>query len=160
MPAADRTRSHTATIAYAEAGRYLVTLGGAVFLNGPICTGGSGRFRDVGCNQFVASEDIDTASFFLENNNDEAHGGHIVERLPSGQWLEIIGTAGGPYDLGIGACHRQRHGVVLPRGFGLSIPVPRLRQLSDDGPADDVDAAGETATLTTVYGRCAQLLNP
>jgi hypothetical protein len=45
-----------------------------------------------------ASEDIDTVQFFLENNNDEAHGGHIVEQLASGTWLEIIGYAGGKLD--------------------------------------------------------------
>ena len=93
-----------------------------MFLNGLICTGGSGRFRDVGCNQFVASEDIDTASFFLENNNDEAHGGHIVERLPSGQWLEIIGTAGGPYDLA--AARATGSGTAWFCPAALAYPFP------------------------------------
>lgn len=33
--------------------------------------------------------------FALANNNDEAHGGHIVEQTASGTWLEIIGEAVG-----------------------------------------------------------------
>jgi hypothetical protein len=36
--------------------------------------------------------------FLLGNNNDEAHGGHIVEQLASGAWLEITGEASGPVD--------------------------------------------------------------
>lgn len=33
--------------------------------------------------------------FALANNNDEAHGGHIVEQTASGTWLEIIGEVVG-----------------------------------------------------------------
>jgi hypothetical protein len=96
VPEADRVRRYSAQIDPArDSGRYLVTLTGSTFLSGPICTAGSGRFAGIGCNQFLASEDIDTMSVFLENNNDEAHGGHIAERTASGTWLEIIGGAGG-----------------------------------------------------------------
>lgn len=99
LPEAERTRKYTATIDYGGEGRYVVTLSDATFLTGPICTAGSEHFSGIGCQQFFASEDIDTVQFFLENNNDEAHGGHIVEQLSSGTWLEIIGRAGGKLDL-------------------------------------------------------------
>jgi hypothetical protein len=98
VPDAHRVRTYTAKIDEATGGRKLVTLSGSTFLTGLICTGGSTRFAGVGCEQFFASEDIDTMQFFLENNNDEAHGGHIVERLSSGGWVEIIGTAVGKLD--------------------------------------------------------------
>lgn len=96
VPEAERIRKYAASIDNAGSGRYVVTLSDAHFLAGPICTAGAGRFAGIGCHQFAASQDIDTASFFLENNNDEAHGGHVVEQLSSGEWLEIIGGAGGP----------------------------------------------------------------
>ena len=99
VPEAERTRKYTATIDYAGGGRYVVTLSGGTFLTGPICTAGSRHFSGIGCHQFFVSEDIDTVQFWLENNNDEAHGGHIVEQLASGAWLEIIGYAGGKLDL-------------------------------------------------------------
>ena len=95
VPEAERIRTYTATIDSAGGGRHVVTLSGGTFLTGPICTAGSRHFSGIGCHQFFASEDIDTVQFWLENNNDEAHGGHIVEKLPSGTWLEIIGYAGG-----------------------------------------------------------------
>jgi hypothetical protein len=95
VPETAATRHYTATIGSVGVGRYVVTLTDATFLTGPICTGGSGRFSGIGCDQFFASEDIDLATFFLVNNNDEAHGGHIVEQLSSGTWLEIIGNATG-----------------------------------------------------------------
>jgi hypothetical protein len=99
VPQTERIRKYSASIAYLEGGRHVVTLSDATFLRGPICTSGSGRFAGIGCHQFFASEDIDNASFFLENNNDEAHGGHIVEQLASGAWLEIIGGAGGLFNV-------------------------------------------------------------
>ena len=98
IPDAERSRQYTATIEYASGGRYVVTLSDATFLTGSICTAGSGHFSGIGCHQFFASEDIDTAHFFLENNNDDAHGGHVVERLSSGTWLEVIGAAVGKFD--------------------------------------------------------------
>ena len=97
VPELERTRAYTASISYTSDGRYVVTLGSGRFLTGPICTGGGGVFAGMGCDQFFASEDIDMANFFLENNNDEAHGGHIVEQL-----------ANGDVDRG----HRQRHRPV------------------------------------------------
>jgi len=95
LPEAEKTRTYSAAIDYASDGRYVVTLGNATFLTGPICTSGSRHFSGIGCNQFFASEAIDTINLFLENNNDEAHGGHIVEQLSSGTWMEVIGSASG-----------------------------------------------------------------
>ena len=95
VPEGDRTRRYTATFERGSSANDLVTLSDAPFLSGTICTAGSGRFSNVGCNQFFAAEDRDTVHFSLENNNDEAHGGHIVERLPSGGWWEVIGSASG-----------------------------------------------------------------
>jgi hypothetical protein len=94
VPEADRTRKYAASIAYTGSGPYIVTLTGATFLTGLICTAGSG----LGCDQFFASDDLGTVRFSLENNNDVAHGGHIVEQLASGAWLEIIGDARGVFD--------------------------------------------------------------
>jgi len=71
-----------------------VTLSGAHFLTGPICT-----FVDLGlgCNQFLGSEDGDQVWFYLQNR-DDWHGAHIVEQTSSGGWLEITGHAIGPFD--------------------------------------------------------------
>ena len=98
VPQEERIRKYTAQLDDSSATKVL-TLSDATFLNGPICTGGSRRFAGIGCDQFFASEDLDTMQFFLENNNDEAHGGHIVERLSSGGWVEIIGSATGKLSL-------------------------------------------------------------
>jgi hypothetical protein len=76
---------------------HVVTLTGARFLTGPICTAASGMFAGIGCHQFLASEDIDWVGFFLQNNNDEAHGAHIVEQTSSGGWIEITGRADGTF---------------------------------------------------------------
>jgi hypothetical protein len=97
IPEAERTRTYDARIegntnpAYAG---YVVTLTGAPFWSSPLCTTFSGRYAGMGCNQFFASEDIDWVGFSLENNNDEAHGAHIVEHTAGG-WLHIIGSTGG-----------------------------------------------------------------
>ena len=98
VPEADRTRRYTASIDKNAEGRYVVTLSDAFFLGGPICDAGAGVYSGIGCHQFFASEDNGTVRFFLVNNNDDAHGGHIVEQTPSGTWLEIIGEVGGRVD--------------------------------------------------------------
>jgi hypothetical protein len=95
IPPADRVRHYSADIAYTGDGLYVVTLTGSMFLSGLICTAGGGKFSSIGCDQFFASED-GNANFFLENNNDDAHGAHIVEQTSSGTWMEIIGWATGP----------------------------------------------------------------
>ena len=133
VPEAARTRRYTAAIDQAGGGRYVVTLSDATFLTGPICTSGSRHFSGIGCHQFFASEDIDTVSFFLENNNDEAHGGHIVERLSFGNgWKSLAVLRGNSVDRrsklqAQGACgtvrrHRRTHFLVP----GLSDANPTM----------------------------------
>jgi hypothetical protein len=99
VPEAERTRKYTATIDYADRGLYVVTLSDGTFLTGPIGTAGSRHFSGIGCHQFFVSEDIDIVQYHLPHNDDGAHGGHIVEQLASGPWLEIIGFAEGKLDL-------------------------------------------------------------
>src|SRR5688572_29344755 len=81
IPDEARVRRYTATIAAKPEGGYVVTLSGSTFLSGLICT-----FTVTGldCNQFPASRNGDLVEFDLVNNNDDGHGGHIVEQLPSG----------------------------------------------------------------------------
>jgi hypothetical protein len=98
LPESERTRTYDASIGASPNQAYpghVVTLSGARFLSGPICTVASGMYAGIGCNQFLASEDIDWVGFWLQNNNDDAHGAHIVEQKSSGAWLEIIGRADG-----------------------------------------------------------------
>jgi hypothetical protein len=95
IPADAGIRTYAATISATGEAKYLVTLSDSTFLAGPICTGGSGALAGIGCDQFPASRDGDAIRFDLVNNNDEAHGGHIVERLPAGTWIEVIGSATG-----------------------------------------------------------------
>ena len=95
IPEAAKTRRYLASLDATGDGRYVVTLSDATFLTGPICTAGSARFAGVGCHQFFASRQGEVVQFDLANNNDEAHGGHIVEQLSSGTWLEIIGNGTG-----------------------------------------------------------------
>ena len=68
-----------------------MSLGSATFLDGLICTFGTG----LGCNQFLASGNDDAVQFSLINKNDDGHGGHIVEQLADRTWIEIIGDASG-----------------------------------------------------------------
>lgn len=98
IPAGERIRRYDAVLEGSGDGRYLVTLGDAAFLGGPICSGGSARLSDRGCQQFFAVQSGEKIQFVLANENDDTHGGHIVERLPSGAWMEIIGSAGGRID--------------------------------------------------------------
>ena len=124
VPEPERTRAYTASISYTSGGRYVVTLGSGRFLTGPICTGGGGMFAGVGCDQFFASEDIDMANFFLENNNAEAHGGHIVEQLANGEWIEVIGNATGPYNLRSGRASGTGFAWSCPRAASYPFPCP------------------------------------
>lgn len=98
VPEAERVRAYTARFDRAAEGSYVVTLSDATFLTGLICDAGGGRFAGLGCHQFFAYDNSSQMQFVLANNNDEAHGGHIVERTTSGMWLEIIGEATGSRD--------------------------------------------------------------
>jgi hypothetical protein len=100
LPDSERTRVYDASIGRipnrTDLGS-IVTLSGTRFLTGSICTTTLGTYAGIGCNQFLGSEDTDQVWFTLQNNNDDAHGAHIVEQTSSGQWLEIIGQAYGPF---------------------------------------------------------------
>ena len=89
---AARVRTYSATIDADRDARYVVTLGNASFLSGLICTF---TVTGLGCNQFPATRNGDIIEFDLVNNNDDGHGGHIVEQLPSRTWIEVIGKATG-----------------------------------------------------------------
>jgi hypothetical protein len=98
LPPAERTRNYPANIRYSEAaGATIVTLETGTFLTGGACNGGPGPLGTLGCNQFVIGDDIDAAWVTLRNDS-EYHGGQIVERTASGEWLEIWGHAYGPFD--------------------------------------------------------------
>ena len=92
----------------------IVTVDGSTFLEGLICTSGSGRFENMGCDQFFLFDEGASRRFSLENNNDEAHGGHLVERMRSA-WMEIIGEAGGA----ISSCQPGLEVTLTPEGPAL-----------------------------------------
>jgi hypothetical protein len=94
IPEQERVSEYDAAIDSTGDGSYVVTLGGDRFLSGSICTG-LGKTSGMSCNQFLASQDVNAVHFTLANDNDDAHGGHIVQRFPSGAWAEIIGEAAG-----------------------------------------------------------------
>jgi hypothetical protein len=98
VPEAERTRAYTARFDRVSDGSYVVSLSDALFLHGLICELGGGRFAGIGCHQFFAHDEASQMRFVLANNNDEAHGGHIVEQTASGRWLEIIGETAGARD--------------------------------------------------------------
>lgn len=98
VPEPERLRTYTARFDPVADGSYVISLSDSAFLTGPICDLGSGRFAGIGCHQFFAYDDADRMQFVLANNNDEAHGGHIVEQTAFGTWLEIIGEAVGSRD--------------------------------------------------------------
>ena len=93
LPAAAKHRTYAARIDSRGGTNYVVTLSEATFLGGSICTSAPSGFD---CNQFPASRVGDLLRFDLINENDDGHGGHIVERLPAGTWMEVIGSAAGP----------------------------------------------------------------
>jgi hypothetical protein len=134
VPEGERTQRFTANVQRREDARYVVTLGDGRFLQGAICTGGSAGYAGIGCNQFFASRDIDIASFFLENNNDEAHGGHIVEQLSSGAWLEIIGGASGPLNSATNAIDASGTASVwyCPTSSAYPFPCSRFASCTTD----------------------------
>jgi hypothetical protein len=92
VPDAARSRTYTATIDSTGGTNYVVTLSDASFLSGPICTAAPSR---LGCHQFQASRAGDLLRFDLINENDDGHGGHIVEQIPPGTWIELTGSGTG-----------------------------------------------------------------
>jgi len=79
IPAEARQRSYDATIE-----NDIVTLRTGDFLTGSICT----TETQLGCNQFRLTQNTDAPVIDLLSDS-EWHGGGIVERLPSGTWLEL-----------------------------------------------------------------------
>ena len=140
IPDAAKTRRYLASIDVTGDEKYVVTLSDATFLTGPICTAGSARFAGVGCHQFFASRQDDVVQFDLANNNDEAHGGHIVEQLSLGTWLEIIGSGHRPASRVNDCGNGNGQPVVLPLSQVLPISVFRLCELFQR-PAADIHAA-------------------
>jgi hypothetical protein len=92
LPEIARNRTYAASIDRAGDTAYVVTLSEASFLKGSICTAAPSRLD---CNQFAVSRTGDVLRFDLINENDDGHGGHIVEQIPPGTWLELIGSATG-----------------------------------------------------------------
>jgi hypothetical protein len=94
VPEVARTRTYSAAIEPDGPGGYLVTLGDAVFLNGPVCTASAG----LGCNQFRATRGTSGALDIDLTAEGEWHGGGIVEQIPPGTWIEINAAGEGPVD--------------------------------------------------------------
>jgi hypothetical protein len=139
LPETERTRTYSATInsvAQNPYGQDVVTLGGSRFLSGSICSTASGPLAGIGCNQFFASEDVaaGTVSFHFVNNNDEAHGGHIVEQTASATWLEITAEASGAGSLTGRSIEASGMATVwyCPAGLSYPFPCPASRACSTD----------------------------
>ena len=113
---AARIRAYEAAISSTDGTNYMVTLGGAAFLSGPICT--TGNLPE--CNQFLATRDGDAMMFDLANH--EWHGGHIVEQLSNGTWLELIGKASGT--MRDGTLEASGRGSVWYCGDSRAYPYP------------------------------------
>ncbi len=92
FPEVARTRNYAASIVADGETGYVVTLGEASFLSGLICTFNPSH---LGCNQFVASRTGDSLRFDLITQNDDSHGGRIVEHIPPGTWFSLQGSATG-----------------------------------------------------------------
>lgn len=92
VPESARNRTYTADVVPTGGTDYVVSLTGGSFLSGLICSLAPSR---LGCNQFLLSHRDDVLRVELVNENDEGHGGHIVEEVPPDAWIEVIGSATG-----------------------------------------------------------------
>ena len=94
LPVAERTRRYVALIDRDLAtGAHVVTLSGATFLYpGPPAR----RPVPLGPHQFPAWILGEEVRFNLWGDWNSAWGGQVVEQMSTGQWLEIMGDAGGP----------------------------------------------------------------
>jgi hypothetical protein len=93
LPRAERVRRYTARIEPDEnAGVYVVTLSDAMFLDAL-----PSRFHPVPMtpNQFLAFHDAHSVSFALWADWESSFGGRIIERVASGQWIDIQGDLTG-----------------------------------------------------------------
>lgn len=85
LPPAATRRRYDATI-----DNGIVTLRTGMFLEGLVCTLGTG----LGCNQFRVDHSGEQVQVTMINP-DEWHGGSIVERLPEGGWVSLTGVGTG-----------------------------------------------------------------
>jgi len=97
VPEVVKHRTYNGTIKATGNSDYVVSLSGGVFLSGLICTFAPSHF---GCDQFPASRTGGALQFNLINENDDGHGGHIVERVPQAGWIEVFGSLTGAIDNG------------------------------------------------------------
>jgi hypothetical protein len=97
VPEAIRHRTYTATLTPTGESTYTVSLSGGTFLIGLICSLAPSH---LGCNEFLASRTGNVLDVNLINENDDGHGGHIVEYVPGAGWIELIGTLKGVADNG------------------------------------------------------------
>jgi hypothetical protein len=97
VPDAVRRRTYTATFMTTSDTSYTVSLTGGSFLNGLICTFAP---SGLGCDQFRATHTGNGVQIDLINENDDGHGGHIVEQVPQAGWIELIGGLTGAQDNG------------------------------------------------------------
>ena len=119
VPEAARNRTYTADIASSGGANFIVTLSGASFLSGPICTFAPSRLD---CNQFLISRSGDLLRFDLINENDDGHGGHIVEAVPAAGWIELIGSASGDMKSDTIAATGSASVWYCPSGAGYPFP--------------------------------------
>ena len=93
LPKAERVRHYDARIELDEnTGVHVVSLGGATFLDAL-----PSRFHPVPMspNQFLAYHDAGTVSFSLWADWESSFGGRIIERIGTGQWIDVQGDLTG-----------------------------------------------------------------
>ena len=93
LPRAERVRRYAARIEPdVKPGVHVVTLSNATFLDAL-----PSRFHPVPMtpNQFLASHDAGVVSFKLWADWESSLGGRIIERIATGQWIDIQGDLTG-----------------------------------------------------------------
>lgn len=137
LPETERVRKYSARLDDDGPERYVVTLGGATFMQNSACI-------PLGCNQFRGLESAGTMRFSLDNS-DEWHGGYITEQTASGGWIVIYGEASGSRTSAsieaIGAANMWH--CPLASGF----PFPSLC----GGPASPVPSITCTADMRLAF---------
>jgi hypothetical protein len=129
VPDAAKHRTYAARIDSRGGTSYVVTLSEATFLSGSICTAAPSGFD---CNQFPASRAGELLRFDLINENDEGHGGHIVERVPAGTWIEVIGSAAGPVQGGTITATGSASAWYCPTPAGYPFPCQSFVSCKSD----------------------------
>ena len=129
VPESARSRTYTSDIASTGGPNYLVTLTGANFLSGLICSSAPSRLD---CNQFLLSRSDDVVRVDLVNENDEGHGGHIVEQIFPDAWIEVIGSATGRMVDGQITATGSASVWYCPSNPGYPFPCPTYRSCRSD----------------------------